>query len=95
MLVHVVTFEGVSSGGFNWYYKAEDADRNYHEELIIYQDSLFFCERHVISRFDIEIPSCFLSIEDEKLRQQGITNYLSENDIYKHSDSAERRVIVG
>ena len=54
--VHVVTWEygnGNGGGGFNWYYKAENADKAYLAEI---DNFLKSDPSSVVCRFDVKVP---------------------------------------
>jgi len=91
-IIHVVTFEGPGSAGFNWYFDEERADRAYQEEQETYSR---FDERTTIRRFDVHVPATIIQLS----RQDGnkvITECLSANDVYGLSENlAERTVTVG
>jgi hypothetical protein len=94
--VYVVTFESPGSGGFDWFYKPEDADKDYQEQQVTYAD---FQERTEVARFDVEIPveyvlGCVIQEKTPEKRQEAITKWLQTNDVYGKGDQAEQRVIV-
>jgi len=92
MQVHVVTFEGEGSGGFNWFYKEEMAHANYDECILDYS---FFDEKTTITYFVAEIPDEIGNIKDISERQKAITEFLARNDVYGMSDAATKRIVVG
>ena len=78
--VHVVTFESEGSGGYNWFYLAADADKNYTKAVATYGDfggrtELARCEdfegRTKLARFDVAVPRELVVANDSLAGHRG------------------------
>lgn len=87
--VHVVTFEGAGSGGFNWFPNYEDAFANFNREKGNYMG---FPEVTIIALFSVHVPEFN---QDSAQARAWITRWLEVHDVYGLSDKAQHRVRVG